>query len=188
MIDTLTLAGKRTQIFINPKKTEGPAMSLVIRGLLYCSISRTCRLGESKRRKYLVRIREAVEQPVTADQLETLAGNLGFAAWVEPFCRPLLTWIYAEINRERPRPLGHLSPHARVALRVWHRVIRRNRGLSFDYIMSRFPAVRSPIFVDASTSWGIGGFHGVEYFSVPHAQLKPYMRRCMGWKRTRRSR
>ena len=110
MIETLTLAGKRTQTLINPKKTEGAARSLVILGLLYCSISRTCRLGESKRRKYLARIREAVEQPVTADQLETLAGNLGFAAWVEPFCRPLLTWIYAEIDRERPRPRGHLPP------------------------------------------------------------------------------
>ena len=181
MIDTLTLAGRRTQTFINPKKTEGLARSLVILCLLYWSISRTCRLGESKRRKYLARVREAIEQPVTTDQLETLAGNLGYAAWVEPFCRPLLIWIYAEINQQRPRPLGHLPPHARAALRVWHRVIHRNRGLSFEYIMNRFPAVRTPIFVDASTSWGIGGFHGVEYFSVPHAQLKPYMQRCMGW-------
>ena len=160
MVDTLTLAGKRTQTFINPKKTEGPARSLVILGLLYCSISRTCRLGESKRRKYLARIREAIEQPVTTDQLETLAGNLGFAAWVEPFCRPLLIWIYAEINQDRPRPSGHLPPHARAALRVWHRVIHRNRGLSFEYIMNRFPAVRSPIFVDASTSWGSAGSTG----------------------------
>ena len=28
---------------------------------------------------------------------------------------------------------------------------------------------------------GIGGVHGYEYFSIPHNELRPYMRRCPGW-------
>ena len=49
--------------------------------------------------------------------------------------------------------------------------------------MNRFPAVRTPIFVDASTTWGVGGYHGYEYFSISHSELQPYMRRCPGWER-----
>ena len=180
-MNTLALAGQRTQTFINPAKTEGPARSLVILGLLYCSETRTCRLGKAKRDKYLSRITEAIEQPVTSEQLEKLAGNLGYAAWVEPFCRPLLASIFAVIDREHPQTQVDLTPYTLAALRVWHRVLRRNGGLSFDYIMNKFPAVRTPIFVDASTSWGIGGVHGYEYFSIPHNELRPYMRRCPGW-------
>ena len=70
MMDTLALAGRRTRTFVNPAKTEGPARSLVILGLLYCSVTRTCRLGKVKREKYLSRISEAIEQPVTSEQLE----------------------------------------------------------------------------------------------------------------------
>ena len=89
-------------------------------------------------------------------QAEVRAGRMigGPGGARTSFRRPLLIWIYAVINQERPRPPGHLPPHTPTALRVWHRVINRNRGLSIQYIMNRLPAVRSPIFVDASTSSG----------------------------------
>ena len=102
MMHTLTISGKRTWTFINPSKTEGPARSLVVLGLLYCSLTCTCRLGPAKRQKYLRRIAEAIQQPVTSEQLEKLAGNLGYAAWVEPFCSPLLAGVFAVINHDEP--------------------------------------------------------------------------------------
>ena len=39
MIDTLTTVGKHTATFFNTDKTRGHAWSLVILGLLFCSIS-----------------------------------------------------------------------------------------------------------------------------------------------------
>ena len=80
MMDSLTITGQRTSTFINPSKSRGPATRLVILGLLYCSLTSTCRLGEAKRKKYLTRISQALKGPITSKQLEKLAGNLGFAA------------------------------------------------------------------------------------------------------------
>ena len=183
MMDTLTITGRHTKTFINPSKSEGPARSLVILGLLYCSLTSTCRLGKAKRLKYLTRIYQALHGPCTSDQLEQLAGNLGFAAWVEPFCRPLLAGIFGVIDRNQLKNVVELPPYTIAALRVWRKVISRNRGLPFNYILNRFPAVRIPIFVDASTTWGIGGFHGYEYFLISHTELQPFMRQCPGWER-----
>ena len=60
-------------------------------------------------------------------------------------------------------------------------MLLRNRGLSFLYIMNKYPAVSLPMFVDASTSWGFGGVHGYEYFSFPHGDLQPFICRSPGW-------
>ena len=60
-------------------------------------------------------------------------------------------------------------------------MLQRNRGLSYQYIRNRYPAVLSPIFVDASTSWGIGGVYRCDYFSFSHGDLQPFICRCPGW-------
>ena len=43
------------------------------------------------------------------------------------------------------------------------------------------PRVRVPTFVDASTSVGIGGVHGFDYFLLEHADLIPLITGCPGW-------
>ena len=92
MIDTMMIVGRATATTFNTEKTRGPATRLIILGLLYCSVSQTCRLGEGKRAKYINRIAALLRSPVTSSKrLEQVTGNLGYAAWVDPFCRPLLS-------------------------------------------------------------------------------------------------
>ena len=182
VIDTLVLVGRLTATIVNPEKTRGPATSLVILGLLYCSVSRTCRLGEDKQAKYLARIAAMVASTsTTSRELEKLTGNLGFAAWVEPFGRPLLSCLYSAVVNDDPSanvPITHLM---RSALGVWFRIISRNRGLQYRFILNELPVVKTPIFVDASTSWGIGGVHGRDYFTVPHVVMRTHICSCPGW-------
>ena len=182
MLKTLPIVGRATTTEINLAKSRGPATKLVILGLLYCSGTRSCRLGETKRTKYMSRIQLVLSAPVTTSKrLEQLAGNLCFAAWVEPFCRPLLAPVFSIIVPDKPTTRIVIPPFTLTALRIWQRVLQRNRGLSFTHIRNKSPAVLTPIFVDASTSWGIGGVHGLEYFSFPHSDLQPFIRRCPGW-------
>ena len=156
MMDTLPIVGRATATEINPAKSRGPATKLVILGLSYCSGTRFCRLGDAKRAKYTSRIQSVISAPVTTSkQLEQLAGNLGFAAWVEPFCRPLLSSVFALVVQDKPTTQIVIPPFTLTALRIWLRVLQRNRGLSFQYIQNEYPLVSTPIFVDASTSWGI---------------------------------
>ena len=35
--------------------------------------------------------------------------------------------------------------------------------------------------MDASTSWGIGGVHGREYFTIPDAVIRSHICSCPGW-------
>ena len=103
MMETLAIVGRATDTKVNPAKSRGPATKLVILGLLYCSGSRSCRLGDAKRAKYMSRIQLAISATVTTpERMEQLAGNLGFAAWVEPFCRPLLAPVYSLVAHEKP--------------------------------------------------------------------------------------
>ena len=47
--------------------------------------------------------------------------------------------------------------------------------------MDRLPRARTPIFVDASSSVGLGGVCGLVYFLISHNDLIPHIRRCPGW-------
>ena len=168
-----------TATIVNPEKTRGPATSLVILGLLYCSVSQTCRLGEDKQSKYLARIAAMVASPsTTSKELEKLTGNLGFAAWVEPIGRPLLSCRYSAIVNDDPSAQVPITQLMRSALGVWFRIISRNRGLPYRFILNELPVVKTPVFVDASTSWGVGGVHGRDYFTVPHTVIRPHICSC----------
>ena len=181
MIDWLHKAGKSTDTFFNLPKTRGPATKLVILGFLYCSGSRFCRLGDDKQAKYVARIDHLmVNASTTSKELERLVGNLGYAAWVEPYGRPLLTFIAHHISIASPSRLVSLSPLLMIALTIWKAILLLNRGLPYDYILNRLPQVRTPIFVDAASSVGLGGVHGNEYFQFTHADLRPYLIRCPG--------
>ena len=182
MIDYLAQAGRATATYFNEPKTRGPATKLVVLGLLFCSVTRSCRVGPDKLTKYLSRINTVIAEPyVLSRMLEQLVGNLGFAAWVEPFCRPLLRLLSHAIVRNNPAARVRVTPSMLAALKVWHRVLERNRGLPYRYILNRLPPATSPIYVDAATSTGCGGFHNREYFSFTHGDAQPYLCSCPGW-------
>ena len=48
----------------------------------------------------------------------------------------------------------------------------RNRGISYDFVLNKLPFAQEEIFVDASSSWGIGGFHGDSYFAYSNRDLE----------------
>ena len=98
----------------------------------------------------------------------------------EPFCRPLLSSLYAAIARNEPPTQIEITPFMRNALRIWHLVLQYIRGLPFTYLLDKLPVVHTPIVVDASTSWGIEGGHGFDYFSMSHLNLRTPIQKCPG--------
>ena len=80
-VDFISGEGARLGAVINAKKTEGPAASLVILGLLYDARAQVCALDPTKVTKYSDRIRLVIKKgEATSKELEKLVGNLGFAA------------------------------------------------------------------------------------------------------------
>ena len=47
-----------------------------------------------------------------------------------------------------------------------------NVGSSYDFILNNLPYADDEIFVDAATSWGIGGLHGESYFMIENWKLQ----------------
>ena len=78
MIDWIYVIGAATGTIFNKVKTRGPATSLVILGLLYCSIISSYRVGVKKRDKYLTRVTDLMMATSTTSKvLEQVVGNLG---------------------------------------------------------------------------------------------------------------
>ena len=50
-------------------------------------------------------------------------------------------------------------------------ILERNEGVPFAYILNELVCSDDEWFVDASTSWGIGGCAGTQYFSLPSDAL-----------------
>ena len=119
MINKMYAIGAATSTRFNIGKTRGPATSLVILGLLYCSETRSCRIGGKKLEKYLARVtRLMLAGSTTSKSLEQVVGNLGYAAWVEPFGRPLLTFIAHHIIPDAPNSVVTISRLMRVGLLI----------------------------------------------------------------------
>ena len=76
---------------------------MVILGLLYRSDFKICSLAPKKVSKYSERISHLLKQGwVSSKDLERMVGRLEFAAWLEPFGRPLLTFLSAYIAPNLP--------------------------------------------------------------------------------------
>ena len=119
MIDWLYAVGRDTGTVFNTAKTRGPATRMVILGLLYCSMTQSCRVGDKKRDKYLARVGQLLLTSTTTSKfLEKVVGNLGYAAWVEPFDRPLLTFLAHHIDSKSPHSPIAISPLIRIALLI----------------------------------------------------------------------
>ena len=145
-------------------------------------MTRFCRVGSKKRDKYLTRVTDLLMATSTTSKvLEQVVGNLGYAAWVEPFGRPLLSFIARHIIPDNPKAIITISHLIRVGLSIWKFILIRNRGLPYKYITNSLPQAPNPTFVDASTSIGLGGVNGYDYFSLLHGDLKPLISACPGW-------
>ena len=118
---------------------------------------------------------------VSSKDLERMVGRLEFAAWVEPFGRPLLTFLSTYITPDDPRSAIPLTEMMKICLRVWRVLLSRNRGLHFSFILGTLPRMKHPLFVDAFLTGGIGGYCGLRYFSMSIERLKPYLAKCEGW-------
>ena len=155
---------------------------MVILGLLHHSGRKICSLDPAKVAKYSTRISQLLMQNrVTSKDLERMVGRLEFAAWVEPFGRPLLTFLSAYIIPAFPQSTLPLTKMMMICLRVWRHLLTRNRGLHFSFILGELPRMTHPVLVDASLTGGIGGYCGLHYFSMSIEQLKPWLASCDGW-------
>ena len=182
LIRFITQAGKRHGTLVNVTKTRGPAIAMVILGLLYHSRRKICSLDPAKVAKYSACISQMLKQSrITSKDLERMVGRLEFAAWVEPFGRPLLTFLSAYITPAFPHVTLPLTKMMIVCLQVWRLLLTRNRGLHFLFILGELPRMAHPLYVDASLTGGIGGYCGSRYFSMSMEQLKPWMTSCDGW-------
>ena len=94
LISFITKAGDTMVTVVNTAKMEGPATAMVILGLHYCSQEKICKLDPAKVVKYSDRLSKMLRAGhATSKDLEQVTGNLEFAAWVDPFGRPLLSFI-----------------------------------------------------------------------------------------------
>ena len=51
-------------------------------------------------------------------------------------------------------------------------ILTLNRGLSYSYVLNELPFARDEIFVDAASSWGVGGFCGDRWFQLKNHELQ----------------
>ena len=162
LIVFITLTGSNLGAVVNLSKTEGPASAVVILGLHYCALSAVCSLDPKKVAKYTGRLNALLAAGrATSKELERIVGNLQFAAWVEPFGRPLLSFIALGIVPDKTNETNEVvrfTRLARVAMRVWLLLLHRNRGLPFGYILDELPPEDRRIYVDAASTGGIGGY------------------------------
>ena len=103
----------------------------------------------------------------TRKLLEKLHGCLNYVADIEPFGRPFLSQLTNAMSGASSMQEIVLSRQTKLGLKVWRRILTLNKGISFDYVLDRLPRTEYDIFVDASTSWGIGGYCGRSFFSLP---------------------
>ena len=138
LINFITKAGKRYGTLVNVAKTCGPAIAMVILGLLYHSRRKICSLDPKKVTKYSAHISQLLTQDrITSKDLERMVGRLEFAAWVEPFGRPLLTFLSTYISPTFPYSTLPLTKMMMICLRVWRLLLSRNRGLHFNFILGK---------------------------------------------------
>ena len=150
------------------RKTPLPAKSQVILGRLFNSVTKRVKTAEKKKLKYRLRIASLLAIEVTTrKELEKMHGCLNYVAGVEPFGRPFLAHLTMAMSDTKEKTPIRLSPVARWGLRIWDLILRKNKGLGMDFLLNRIPRHTDDIFVDASTSWGIGGCCGRFYFLFP---------------------
>ena len=155
------------------KKPPLPARRQIILGCLYDSIARRIKTAEKKRAKYMQRIVQVLlREKATPQEIQRLHGNLNYASVVAPFGRPFLPALLDLIKHKRPTTMVNIRRSTRLSLHIWLKILESNRGISYNFVLNKLPRARNPIFVDASTEWGIGGCCGKWFFQYPWRELE----------------
>ena len=154
-------------------KTPLPNKIQIILGRKFNSSSRRIQTAEDKVEKYLARVRYMIiDETTNRKKLEKLHGCLCYVADIEPFGRPFLAQLTNAMSGAGSTSEIVLPPHTKMGLKVWYRILMQNKGSSFDFILNRLPRSKSDIFVDASTTWGIGGCCGNRFFFMSWESLE----------------
>ena len=106
--------------------------------------------------------------------MEKIVGYLVYAGWVEPFGRPFISALSSAMVRKRTYQYVEFTKYMRLAIKIWILILKVNSGLKFNFLLSRLPRSKDEWFVDAATSWGIGGCFGQRYFRVKLEQLQDF--------------
>ena len=131
--------------------------------------------AEKKVYKYTTRIDILLSKVlVTRKDLEKIHGYLNYAAVIEPFGRPFLSTLTNAIQGKPYNLEFPLPSTARRSLHLWKEILRRNLGSSLKFILNDLARAKNNIFIDASTSWGIGGCCGPNYFCIPWSELSTF--------------
>ena len=158
---------------MKPSKTPLPAKTQVILGRKFDSSTRRITTAADKIEKYLGRVKSMIlERTTNRKKLEKLHGCLNYVADIEPFGRPFLDHLTTAMSGAKPTDAILLPPYAKMGLKIQYRILRQNKGTSFDFVLNRLPRTKSNIFVDASTSQGVGGCCGSYFFYMSWANLK----------------
>ena len=153
-------------------KTPTPARVQNILGRRYNSITRRVETDPKKIIKYKQKLLDLLDKShATKDEIESLHGSLNYVADVEPFGRPFLAALSKVCTRRTQKESILIPDEVRHGLFIWNRILNRNKGIAMDFVLNRLPKATSNIWVDASTSWGIGGCCGPLYFKVPWNKL-----------------
>ena len=151
----LCKVGSSLTIQFNPKehKTPLPAKSQVILGRVFNSDTRRVTTAAKKRTKYRLRIAAILSTSTTTrKELEKIHGCLNYVAGVEPFGRPFLANLTTAMTGIEDGDPIVLSRVAICSLKIWEQILRRNKGITMDFILNRIPRAAHDIYVDASSS------------------------------------
>ena len=112
---------------------------------------------------------------MTSKDLEKMVGYLVYAAWVEPFGRPFISALSSAMVLNDPNRVIARTEYMSMAINIWILIFGANRGVSFHYILNKLPWAKNEWFVDASSSWGIGGCCGEHYFMLLNGMLLDFL-------------
>ena len=138
----LCSTGEKLTISFNMKinKTPLPARQQVILGCLWDSVERRVRTAEKKRKKYRRKIASFLSKSTTTtEDILKLHGSLNYAAQVAPFGRPFLAPLTNLTTYKEPRDKVVIDDLTRKGLGIWEKILRVNRGISFDFVLSKLP-------------------------------------------------
>lgn len=143
-----------------PKKFVDFAFAFLYIGFLWNLTNRTVELPAEKKAKYLERLKPWIDgKTMPLSDAERLIGTLNHVCLVVPEGRSYLTQLYAFRSSFKNRDKVHFCQHKvaddlRADLKWWkERLSQDFLGL---HIQPPLPLSPLTIYVDASTSWGIG--------------------------------